>query len=161
MSTLLELTELDEIVPTPSMSFMLSVNFASISVLFIIVVFEVLVVVVVFVTLYPFAVKAFFTSVNVDVEPEPFNISIFIFEASVLLTSLFEVLLDDVLFVLVLLVVVFPVVKLLVDVFPVVFVESSLVSLSPEPYNSSINFAVSFLSATKNHNGYDGVVDGP
>ena len=44
----------------------------------------------------------------------------------------------------------------------VLFVVSSLLSVSSlEPYSSSINFAVSFLSATKNHNGYDGVVDGP
>ena len=53
MSTLLELTELDEIVPTLSISFILSVNFASTSDLLIIVVFDVLVVVVVFVILYP------------------------------------------------------------------------------------------------------------
>ena len=45
----------------------------------------------------------------------------------------------------------------------VVFVELSLASslLEPEPYNSSTNLAVSALSATKNHNGYDGVVVGP
>ena len=85
MSTLLELTELDETVPTPSISFILSVNFASTSDLFIIVVFDVLVVVVVFVTLYPLAAKAVFTFVKVAVEPEPFNISIFTFAASVLL----------------------------------------------------------------------------
>ena len=83
---MLELTELVDTFPTPSTSFILSVNFVSTSVLFIIVVFDVLVVVVVFVTLYPLAVSAFFTSVSVDVEPEPFNISIFIFDASVLVT---------------------------------------------------------------------------
>ena len=79
MSTSLELTELDEIVPTPSMSFILSINFVSTSDLFIIVVLDVLVVAVVFVTLYPLADNAFFTSAKVDVDPDPFSISIFIF----------------------------------------------------------------------------------
>ena len=96
------------------MSFILSVIFVSTSDLFISVVFGVLVVVVVFVTLYPFAVKAFFTFVKVAVESEPFSISIFIFPASVLLIWLLDVLLVDVLLELVLFVDVFVVFEFVV-----------------------------------------------
>ena len=158
MSTLLELTELDETVPTPSMSFILSVIFVSTSDLFIIVVFPVVVVFVVLVTLYPLAVSAFFTAVSVAEEFDPFNISTLIFPASVLLTELADDVFDDV-FVDVLLVVLFVVVfvfevfVVLVAVFSVVELD---VSSSPEPYNSFINSAVSFLSGIKYHNEYVG-----
>ena len=78
ISTLFELTELVDILPTPNIFFMSCSNCSSTSVLFIIVVFAVVVVVVTFVILYPLFDKAFFTFVAVASEPEPFNISIFI-----------------------------------------------------------------------------------
>ena len=97
--------------------------------LFIIVVLAVSFVEVVFVTLYPFVLKAFFNLSNDSDDPEPFNISIFILDASVFETLLL-----------------------------VVFVELLSVSVSSSDsllllYNSLINFAVSFLSGIKNHNG--------
>ena len=121
MSTLLELTELDETVPTPSISFILSVIFVSTSDLFIIVVFPVVVVFVVLVTLYPLAVSAFFTAVSVAEEFDPFNISTLIFPASVLLTELVDDVFVDVLLVVLFVVVfVFEVFVVLVAVFSVV-----------------------------------------
>ena len=94
------------------MLFMLSINSASMSDLFIIVVFAVSFVAVVFVTLYPFELRAFFNLSNESDDPEPSNISIFILDAYVFETLLVVVLLSELF----------------------VFAVSS--SVSPFPYNS-------------------------
>ena len=149
MSTLLELTAFVETSPTPNVSFILSVNCASTSVLFIIFVFDILVVEFVLVTLYPNFVNSFFTFVKAAAEPVPFSNSIIISDASFLLISVVSVSFAGSLS--------------SFSTFGVSVSCSSKFSTtsSSVPYSYSINSAVSFLFAMKNHNGYDGVDDGP